>query len=221
MPWPRTFPRRHFHLKPTEANPAEARPLVELPSRLGDYELLEELGRGGMGVVYRARQLSLGRIVAVKMILRGQLASPADLVRFRAEAEAAARLDHPNIVPVYEVGEIDAQPYFSMKFVAGTTLARRLAEGPMMPHEAAALLAPVAKAIHFAHQRAAAPRPEAVEYSDRRRRTAARDRLRPGETNRRFFRPDAHRCGNRYAELHGAGASRRRARAAGAAKRRL
>jgi serine/threonine-protein kinase len=141
-----------FGLNPTEANPAEARPLVELLSRLGDYELLEELGRGGMGVVYRARQLSLGRIVAVKMILRGQLASPADLLRFRAEAEAAARLDHPNIVPVYEVGEIEGQPYFSMKFVAGTTLAQRLAEGPMLPHEAAALLAPVAKAIHFAHQ---------------------------------------------------------------------
>ena len=131
---------------------AEPAPLFELPVRLGDYELLEEIGRGGMGVVYRARQLSLDRIVAVKMILRGTLASPDDLARFRAEAEAAARLDHPNIVPVYEVGEIEGQPYFSMKFVAGTTLARRLAEGPLLPREAATLLLPVARAIHFAHR---------------------------------------------------------------------
>jgi eukaryotic-like serine/threonine-protein kinase len=131
---------------------AEPAPLFELPARLGDYELLEEIGRGGMGIVYRARQISLDRVVAVKMILRGTLASPDDLARFRAEAEAAARLDHPNIVPVYEVGEIEGQPYFSMKFVAGTTLARRLAEGPMLPREAAAVLLPVARAIHFAHR---------------------------------------------------------------------
>lgn len=131
---------------------AEPAPLLELPARLGDYQLLEEIGRGGMGIVYRARQISLDRTVAVKMILRGTLASPADLARFRAEAEAAARLDHPNIVPVYEVGEIEGQPYFSMKFVAGTTLARRLAEGPLPPREAAAILLPVARAIHFAHR---------------------------------------------------------------------
>ena len=148
------FRRRHFRpCNPTERQSSRScGRWSNCRSQLGDYELLEELGRGGMGVVYRARQLSLGRIVAVKMILRGQLASSADRARFRAEAEAAAKLDHPNIVPVYEVGEIDGQPYFSMKFVAGTTLARRLAEGPMMPHEAAALLVPVAKAIHFAHQ---------------------------------------------------------------------
>jgi serine/threonine-protein kinase len=124
-----------------------------LPRHIGDYELLAELGRGGMGVVYQARQLSLDRMVALKMVLRGATASPADLARFRAEAEAVARLDHAGIVPVYEVGEIDGQPYFSMKFVAGTTLARRLAEGPMPPREAAALLAPICRAIHLAHQR--------------------------------------------------------------------
>jgi serine/threonine-protein kinase len=105
-----------------------------------------------MGVVYRARQISLGRIVAVKMILRGALASPEDLARFRAEAQAAARLDHPNIVPVYEVGEVDGQPYFSMKYIEGSTLARRLAEGPMMPREAAAILLPVSRAIQLAHR---------------------------------------------------------------------
>jgi serine/threonine-protein kinase len=123
-----------------------------LPRRVGDYELVVELGRGGMGVVYQARQVSLDRMVALKMVLRGATASAGDLARFRAEAEAVARLDHPGIVPVYEVGELDGQPYFSMKFVAGTTLARRLAEGPLPPREAAEMLAPVCRAIHFAHK---------------------------------------------------------------------
>ena len=126
---------------------------IALPARFGDYELLQEIGRGGMGVVYRAQQASLGREVAVKMILRGQLASQADRERFEAEAQAAARLDHPGIVPVYEVGEIDGRQYFSMKHVRGTTLAQRLAEGPLAPREAAAMLAKVARAIHFAHLR--------------------------------------------------------------------
>jgi serine/threonine-protein kinase len=125
---------------------------IALPSLLDDYELLEELGRGGMGVVYKARQLSLGRMVALKMILRGAIASPADLARFQAEAEAVARLDHPNIVPLYEVGQLESQPYFSMKFVGGTTLARKLAEGPLPPREAAEILAPICRAIHFAHR---------------------------------------------------------------------
>ncbi|ADB18697.1 serine/threonine protein kinase [Pirellula staleyi DSM 6068] len=125
--------------------------ILELPCRFGDYDLLEELGRGGMGVVYRARQITLGREVAVKMILRGQLASPADRERFQAEAQAAAKLDHPGIVPVYEVGQVDGRPYFSMKYIQGTTLSHRLAEGPMDSREAATLLARVAHAIHFAH----------------------------------------------------------------------
>lgn len=126
---------------------------LTLPARFGDYELRAEVGRGGMGVVYRAQQASLGREVAVKMILRGQLASQADRERFEAEAQAAARLDHPGIVPVYEVGEIDGRPYFSMKHVRGTTLAQLLADGPLPPREAAAILAKVARAIHFAHMR--------------------------------------------------------------------
>jgi len=123
-----------------------------IPDRVGDFELLEEIGRGGMGVVYRARQTSLGRTVALKMILRGGLASADDVARFRAEAEAAAQLSHPNIVPVYEVGEYAGQPYFSMQLVEGTTLAQRLQQGPLPPREAAELLVPICRAIHEAHQ---------------------------------------------------------------------
>jgi serine/threonine-protein kinase len=126
---------------------------LELPCRLGGYELLEELGRGGMGVVYRARQVDLDREVAVKMILRGQLASPTDRQRFRAEAEAAARLDHPFIVPVYEVGELEERPFFTMKYVPGRTLAGLLADHPLPAREAARMIAAVSRAIHFAHQK--------------------------------------------------------------------
>lgn len=127
-------------------------PAPPLPRSFGDYELLEELGRGGMGVVWKARQRSLDRTVALKMILRGELASPADLARFKAEAESAARLEHPGIVSVYEVGSQDGQPYFSMQFVEGTTLAGLLAQGPLPAQEAARLVAVIARAIHHAHQ---------------------------------------------------------------------
>jgi serine/threonine-protein kinase len=125
----------------------------ELPHRFGDYELLKEIGRGGMGIVFLARQLSLNREVAVKMILRGRLASAAERDRFRAEAEAAGGLDHPGLVPVYEVGEIDGHPYFSMKYVHGRTLAQRLADGPLPPREAARILAEVSEAVDSAHRR--------------------------------------------------------------------
>jgi serine/threonine protein kinase len=130
-----------------------ARTLSASPALFSDYELLEELGRGGMGVVYKAHQKSLGRTVALKMILRGATPSSADLARFRTEAESAARLDHPSIVPIYEVGEQQGQPFFTMKYVAGSTLTRRLAGGPMPPREAASILAPICRAIHYAHER--------------------------------------------------------------------
>jgi serine/threonine protein kinase len=119
----------------------------------GDYELLAEIARGGMGVVYRARQVSLNRTVALKMILTGQLASPDDVQRFRTEAEAAANLDHPNILPVYEVGEHEGQQYFSMKLVDGGSLADKMKELVGRPRDIAALMATVARAIHHAHQR--------------------------------------------------------------------
>ncbi len=139
---------------PVVSSTQRSQPLGVLaePRMVDDYELLAELGRGGMGVVYRAHQLSLNRTVAVKMILRGELATTADLARFRAEAEAVARLEHPHIVRVYDVGELDGQPYFSMQYVEGVTLAQRLANGPLPPREAAALLIPVCRAIAHAHR---------------------------------------------------------------------
>src|SRR2546421_3753393 len=125
---------------------------AETPPSFGDFEVLGELGRGGMGVVYRARQKSLNRPVALKMVLRGELASPTDRARFRAEAESAARLVHPNVVTVYEVGETGGQPYFAIQFVEGETLAARLARGPLPPRDAARLLAAVARAVDHAHR---------------------------------------------------------------------
>src|SRR5216110_387897 len=125
---------------------------AELLGELGDYELLDEVGRGGQGVVFRARQKSLNRIVALKVISLGQWASKVHLRRFRLEAEAAARLEHPGIVPIHEVGERDGSCYFSMKFVEGGQLDEVARREPMPPRRAAELIAKVARTVHYAHE---------------------------------------------------------------------
>jgi serine/threonine-protein kinase len=126
------------------------RPAV--PETVAGYDIIGVLGRGGMGVVYKARQRGLKRLVALKMILSGDHASEQELVRFRAEAEAVAHLQHPNIVQIYEVGEEQGLPYFSLEFVDGSSLNRKIAGTPLPPREAAALLQQLAEAMHYAHE---------------------------------------------------------------------
>ena len=143
-----------------DGGPEDAADLWEetaLPSginRFGDYELVREIGRGGMGVVYEARELSLQRVVALKMLLPSRLASASQLERFRLEAEAIATLDHPNLLPVYTSGRTAGQPYFTMKRAEGGSLAARLAAGPSLSLvEAVRIVSAVARAVHYAHQR--------------------------------------------------------------------
>ncbi|MCA9068722.1 MAG: PQQ-binding-like beta-propeller repeat protein [Planctomycetaceae bacterium] len=119
----------------------------------GDYELLSEIARGGMGVVYKARQVKLNRIVALKMILSGELASQEMVQRFQTEAEAAARLEHPGIVPVFEIGRHEGQHYFSMAYINGPSLAAVVAQGPLPPRDAATLTKIVSTAMGYAHDR--------------------------------------------------------------------
>ena len=128
------------------------------PTLIGDYEILEALARGGMGVVYKARQRSLNRTVALKMILAGQLASEEEAKRFQSEAESAAKLDHPGIVPIFEVGEQDGQHYFSMGYIEGKSLAARVnRDGPLPPRDAAEHVCQIAEAVAFAHRSSSTP----------------------------------------------------------------
>jgi len=137
--------------QPPSPMPATAR-AAALLGEFGDYELLNEIGRGGQGVVFRARQKSLNRIVALKVIGLGQWATKAHLKRFRLEAEAAASLDHPCIVPIYEVGERDGQCYFSMKFIEGGQLDEVVKQTPISIRRAVELIAKVARTVNYAHE---------------------------------------------------------------------
>jgi eukaryotic-like serine/threonine-protein kinase len=123
-----------------------------LPAAVAGYEILAEQGRGGMSVVYRARHLKLKRLVALKMILAGGYASPEELARFRAEAEALARLRHPNVVQIYEVGEVDGKPYLALEFLQGGSLDKQLQGTPLPSREAARLVEVLAGAVQAAHQ---------------------------------------------------------------------
>src|SRR5262249_9115820 len=123
----------------------------EFPAIPG-YEILEELGHGGMGVVYKARQVSLGRLVALKMILAGTYARPHDLARFRTEVRAVAHLQHPHIVQFYDAGEHDGKPYFALEFLGGGSLARNFGGRPLKPRQAAPLVKTMAGAMQYPHQ---------------------------------------------------------------------
>jgi eukaryotic-like serine/threonine-protein kinase len=133
---------------PSGPTPPERRALPRIPG----YEVEAVLGRGGMGIVFRARHLRLNRPVALKMLLGGEYAEPQDLARFQREAVAGAALRHPNIVHVYDVGEVDGRPYFTMEHVEGGSLAQKLAGTPLPAREAAMLLAILAGAVQAAHQ---------------------------------------------------------------------
>jgi WD40 repeat protein/serine/threonine protein kinase len=142
-------------LPPTQASPRPPytpNKSTGPPTSVPGYEILGVLGRGGMGVVYKARQLRLNRIVALKMILAGAHAAASEVARFRTEAEAVAQVQHPNIVQIYEVGEHEGRPYFSLEFVEGGSLEQKTAGAPQPPRQAAELLDTIARAMHVAHQ---------------------------------------------------------------------
>ena len=139
------------HEQPTMAyrDAALSEPVAE---QVGDYALLNEIARGGMGVVYRARQISLNRVVAVKMIRDAEFASEEEILRFKVEAEAAAKLQHPGIVPIYQIDEVDGCHFFSMAFVEGRSLGQMIVDAPLHPKKAAIYVAKVAQAVHYAHE---------------------------------------------------------------------
>lgn len=134
------------------ANDSVDTPVLKLPFQLGDYLLQTEIGRGGMGVVYHAIRGSDGKAVAIKMLLKGDYATAADQQRFISEAKAAAKLNHPHIIPIYEIGEHEGRSFFCMKLIEGQPLSSRLANGPMPARRTAQVMAQISDAVHYAHQ---------------------------------------------------------------------
>ena len=184
--------------------PPEELPLPQVPG----YEVEAVLGHGGMGVVFRARHLRLGRLVALKMTLAGAYAGPHERERFRREAEAIAALRHANVVQVYDVGDWAGRPFFTMELIDGGSLAQRLTGAPQPARQAAALLATLAEAMHAAHQgRDRPPRPQARQHPVHARRHAQGHgfRARPAPRRRRGADPERRPAG--HAELHGPRAS--------------
>ena len=146
------LPAKTLAITQEDVKPAESAPDTSLPEAFGDYDLLDEIARGGMGVVYKARQRNLGRIVAVKMILAGPLAGKEFIWRFRTESAAAAVLQHPSIVAIHDVGVHEGRHYFSMDYVEGQNLAQLVGQRPLPPTKAARYVALIAAAIHYAHE---------------------------------------------------------------------
>src|SRR5262249_4087399 len=145
------YAAQHESGNPNSSHPATLTAQF-LARRFGDYELLEEIAQGGMGVVYRARQVSLDRTVAIKMLLFGRFTNPKCVERYTAAARAARRQRHPHFLPIHEVGEQQGHPSFSMDYVCGTTPAALLRDQPFPPRRGAAYLRTIAQAIHYAHQ---------------------------------------------------------------------
>ena len=176
--------------------------------RFGDYELLEMIARGGMGAVYKARQIGLNRIVAVKMILAGELASAEEIARFQTEAQAAANLQHNNIVKIYGVGEHEGQHYFAMEYVDGKNLLQLLRETSISPKQAARYRATDCTSHRIRPPaRRPASRHQTVQRADRRLGPGAGDGFRTGQVGRGRSRPDGQPAnpGDRLLHVAGAG----------------
>jgi eukaryotic-like serine/threonine-protein kinase len=171
--WPGTAVRRSAEAATplgTNLPRAVLSPAVSGAMRSAGYEVFGELGRGGMGVVYLARKLALNRLCAVKMILAGPHAGTATAARFRAEAELIARLQHPDVVKIYHVGEAEGLPFLELEYLPGGSLDKRLSGTPMPPADAARLVETIARAIAQAHREGIIPRSEAGQHSARRGR---------------------------------------------------
>ena len=189
---------------------------------IAGYEIEGELGRGGMGVVYRARQVRLNRPCALKMILAGAHADPVAAVRFLAEAEAVARLQHPHIVQIHHIGEADGLPFFELEYVEGGSLDRRLDGTPWPARRAATLVEALARGVAEAHRLGIVHRDlKPAQHPARRRRHAQGRRLRPGQDPGRRVGPDGDRVDPGLAQLHGPGAGRGQGQAGRPARRRL